>query len=370
MMRHSILARLLAAAAACALVPGAIGQSIYLDFGAAGSPFGVPPPTYGGAGPAGVWQGVSAANTTGLLDTSGVPTGVSLTVSAAPMLDACGHAGTTGADEALFDDRWFFDPPFVTLTVAGLQPGLYRVHVHCLVGPCTSMFSPLSATIAGATPATDSLDGHIWSGAPAQGQNHTTQYKQIGAGENLVIQTEAPAGFCCYTQHNGLQIIRVDPPLAYCFGDGTGTPCPCGNAGAAGRGCENSFGTGGALLRMTFGGLPSIAHDSVELSASGMPPTASGLYFQGTTMVNGGAGTTFGDGLRCAGGSVLRLGTKVASAGASSYPGPGDAAVSVRGMLPPAGGTRTYQVWYRNAAGFCTPDVFNLTNALRLAWGP
>jgi hypothetical protein len=41
----------------------------------------------------------------------------------------------------------------------------------------------------------------------------------------------------------------------------------------------------------------------------------------------------------------------------------------VRGAVP-AGATRTYQVWYRNAAAFCTSDTFNLTNGLVVTWAP
>jgi len=33
-------------------------------------------------------------------------------------------------------------------------------------------------------------------------------------------------------------------------------------------------------------------------------------------------------------------------------------------------GTRTYQVWYRNAAAFCTPSTFNLSNGWELIWAP
>jgi hypothetical protein len=35
-----------------------------------------------------------------------------------------------------------------------------------------------------------------------------------------------------------------------------------------------------------------------------------------------------------------------------------------------APGNRTYQVWYRNSAAFCTPDVFNLSNGLVVTWVP
>jgi hypothetical protein len=29
---------------------------------------------------------------------------------------------------------------------------------------------------------------------------------------------------------------------------------------------------------------------------------------------------------------------------------------------------RRYQVWYRNAAAFCTPDTYNLTNGFEVTW--
>jgi len=105
------------------------------------------------------------------------------------------------------------------------------------------------------------------------------------------------------------------------------------------------------------------------LSGAGMP-NSSALYFQGTLQQSGGAGAVFGDGLRCAAGSVIRLGTALNAAGASQYPSGGAALpVSVKGAVP-AGATRTYQVWYRNAGAYCTPSTFNLSNGLQVAWAP
>jgi hypothetical protein len=41
-------------------------------------------------------------------------------------------------------------------------------------------------------------------------------------------------------------------PLSYitpfCFGDGSGAPCPCANTGAPGSGCANSVSTGALLV--------------------------------------------------------------------------------------------------------------------------
>jgi hypothetical protein len=153
----------------------------------------------------------------------------------------------------------------------------------------------------------------------------------------------------------------------FCFGDGTGTACPCANSGASGHGCASSVNAGGALLHGS--GNASVTSDTLVLAGSGMP-NSSVLYFQGTGQLAGGFGTTFGDGLRCAGGTIVRLGAKTNVAGASQYPSGNDQPISVRGQIPPAGGARTYQAWYRNAAPYCTPSTFNLTNGLQLTWIP
>jgi hypothetical protein len=151
---------------------------------------------------------------------------------------------------------------------------------------------------------------------------------------------------------------------AFCFGDGTAAvACPCGNAGAAGNGCASSINAFGANLAGS--GSASLSSDTLVLAGSGMP-NSNALYFQGTTQI----AAAFGDGLRCAGGTVVRIGTKLNSAGASSYPGAGDLSVSVRGNVTVAGSVRNYQAWYRNAAAFCTPSTFNLTNGYSVTWTP
>jgi hypothetical protein len=166
--------------------------------------------------------------------------------------------------------------------------------------------------------------------------------------------------------NRGLAFVEITSATPFCSGDGSGAACPCGNNGIGGNGCASSANAGGANLSAT--GLASLAGDTLVLTGTGMP-NSSALYFQGTTQVQGGLGVAFGDGLRCAGGTIVRLGTKTNAGGASHYPGAGDPSVSVRGQvaLP---GTRTYQVWYRNAAAFCTSSTFNLSNGLQVAWGP
>ncbi len=149
--------------------------------------------------------------------------------------------------------------------------------------------------------------------------------------------------------------------VGFCFGDGAGLPCPCGNSSQPleRAGCATSFGAGGRLADL---GASSLANDTLALIGSAMP-NSSALFFQGTTAL---AGSAFGDGLRCAGGTVVRLGVKTNASGASRYPDVGDVAVSQRGLVVMPG-FRTYQVWFRNSATFCTSATFGLTNGLAVS---
>jgi len=159
-----------------------------------------------------------------------------------------------------------------------------------------------------------------------------------------------------------IRVAGLPSSVPYCFGDGSGTACPCGNAGLAGNGCASSINPNGGNLASS--GAASISSDTLVLLGTGMP-SSSALYFQGTTQI----ATAFGDGLRCASGTITRLGTKTNNgSGASQYPAPGDLSVSVRGGCA-AGDVRNYQCWYRNAATFCTASTFNLTNGLNVTWG-
>ena len=153
-----------------------------------------------------------------------------------------------------------------------------------------------------------------------------------------------------------------------CAGDGSGTPCPCGNDSVPGEntGCVHS---GGLAGRLRGEGSARLALDGLVLRADQMTAQAACLYLQGTTLENGGAGVLLGDGLLCVGGALVRLGIATNAAGASHYPGPGHPTLSVRGaVLTP--GVRVYQTWYRNAGAYCAPGTNNTTNALRVLWAP
>jgi len=171
------------------------------------------------------------------------------------------------------------------------------------------------------------------------------------------VQVKAAHG--CSVGLYGIQSWR-----AFCSGDGSGTTCPCGNAGLPGHGCASTVSTNGA--RLLGLGEARLTADTLVLSASEMP-NSSALFFQGTNRMGGGAGVVFGDGLRCAGGTIVKLGSTTNVGGASQYPAGSSLPISTQGGIGSAG-TRTYQVWYRNAAPYCTPWTFNLTNGVEVTW--
>jgi hypothetical protein len=188
----------------------------------------------------------------------------------------------------------------------------------------------------------------------------TSEDVLFGGGGSFQVTIDGPAG--CHMFLGGAPTT----PIAFCFGDGSGTGCPCGNSGATDSGCANSSNPAGAKL--TASGNSSIASDTLRLTGSGMP-NGTALYFQGIQRINGGAGAPFGDGLRCVGGAVVRMGAKTNAGGASSYPESGDAAISVKGA-DSAGLVRYYQCWYRDPTPYCTTTTFNLSNAIQVTWTP
>lgn len=160
---------------------------------------------------------------------------------------------------------------------------------------------------------------------------------------------------------------------AICFGDGTGSPCPCGNSGLPGRGCDNSNpGMGGALLAGSGGAL--ISADTLLLISSGERPTALSLFWQGDAESAPGV---FGDGLGCLGGHLERLYLHNALGGTVRGPQGSDLPVSVRSAAlgdPITPGTiRVYHVFYRDPdPSFCPApagSTINTTNGLRVLWG-
>lgn len=156
----------------------------------------------------------------------------------------------------------------------------------------------------------------------------------------------------------GTGAAGTGPIQPYC----PGTACPCGNNDSA-AGCANSTGTGGLL---DFSGTGSVAADDLTMVGTNLLPGKSALLFVGDNAVNGGSGNLFGDGLRCAGGGVQRLGIRVPDASGNASWGSGLA--GTYGFV--AGETKRFQIWYRDIPGSPCGTDFNLSNGLEVIWQP
>ena len=148
------------------------------------------------------------------------------------------------------------------------------------------------------------------------------------------------------------------------------TSCPCSNPGSAGRGCNNSINTGGGLL--TSSGTSSLGADSLHFTQSGELNTSLSIFLQGNANLPN--GVVFGDGVRCAGGTLKRLYTHNASSGTVNAPVGSDLAVHTRsaalGDTITVGAQRFYQVYYRDPnLVFCSAG-FNVGNAQAVTWVP
>ena len=246
-------------------------------------------------------------------------------------------------------------------------------------GSATALYAGGDFTTAGggSAPRIAKWDGTSWSavGAPGSGTNnvvHALATFDDGADGDRDLYAGGQ-----FTQAGGVDSRFVaqwhgcaNTPVPFCLGDGSGSPCPCGNVGTAGHGCENSSATGGALL----GASGTMSPDTLVLAQSGEPATSLSVFTQGDLRLS--TPVFFGDGLRCVGGALKRLYTKNAVAGSASAPGPGDPSITARSAVlgdPIApGDVRFYYVYYRDPdLSFCpspTGNTFNVGNALRVVW--
>jgi hypothetical protein len=179
--------------------------------------------------------------------------------------------------------------------------------------------------------------GGYLSGAPYASFNHVV-YGDAGGGSGGSVGT------------------------SYCVGDGSGaTACPCGNNSTNGGGCANGTGEGNIL---SASGSNSISAADLELSSANAIASQPGLYFQGNNAINGGSGNVFGDGLRCAGGAVVRLQVRFSNAAGESAT---TADIASKGGVS-AGDVKRYQHWSRDPNTSPCGNSFNLSNAIEIAW--
>jgi hypothetical protein len=204
-------------------------------------------------------------------------------------------------------------------------------------------------------------DDAPWCGCSGVFEVTLAQQLPLQPGDELELRIEAAPGGApeIYTVDDNWTIeVMSDEVTSYCTGDQTFSGCPCLNIGFIGQGCRNSTGVGALLFTV---GSTSAGADELFFRSEGLPPAQPALLFAGTNVVNGGMGLPFGDGLRCVGGQVQRIGVMHADAGGTAGWGPG--LIGALGWVP--GDQRFVQDWYRDPAGPCATG-FNLSNALEV----
>ena len=153
------------------------------------------------------------------------------------------------------------------------------------------------------------------------------------------------------------------PGASYCIGDQGACPCGNDNNGINGpAGCANGSSAGGASLKTS--GSSSLSAADLVLQSAGLPPLQTALYFQGNNAINGGAGLSFGEGLRCAGGAAVRLQTVFTDGSGASTT---TIDIGAKGGVAP-GDTKRYQLWYPDPVGAGCGGGFNLSNGSEIAW--
>jgi FG-GAP repeat len=137
-------------------------------------------------------------------------------------------------------------------------------------------------------------------------------------------------------------------------------PCPCGNEGLTGRGCENARGTGGVRLDVAAYAPDAFGGGTADLVGTGFPSpgTPTVVIVRGVGFAP--APLALGDGLLCIDpAGLVRLRADTASGGTLTH------ALTHRA----GAGTFDYQLWYRSEpASYCSPDAFNLSNGASIAW--
>ena len=348
-----------AAGAALLLGASATAQGFNVDFNNSFCTIcATPPATYAAAGTAGVWNGIDGnlGGTIPLVDKSGAATGVTMTQSVGFTLELeFDNVNLTGDDAALMEDIVYGGGgagAMHSMTISGLAAGAYNVFTYAQA-PDDKITFLTDISVTGSPDGVQTCGGAFWSGAHVLGVSYAQHSVNVAPGADLVINVTVNTTF---DSVNGFQIEPAGPSgNAYCFGDGSGSVCPCGGFGSAGQGCLNTSGQGASLSGL---GAANVGADSLVLTVVGGPANKPGIFFQGNNAL---AGNPAGDGLLCTAGGTIRYDINFLDAN-------GGTTQTGFGVNATPGSTKNYQYWFRDTGNPCGLGGFNFTNGWSQPW--
>jgi FG-GAP-like repeat len=238
--------------------------------------------------------------------------------------------------------------------IAGAAPTVIRVRVLDNAPYYTTWYNDtqLEVTVDGGSPVMypmRSSGGEIFRGEIPGNLVGTICYKAISKDKQL---NTGMSGQLCFTAY----------PSSFCdASDNALASCPCSNPGNPDTGCDIADSSGG--VRMDVLAQETVPSNHATVMGVGYPTAGSpGAVVIRATSLDSASPVVFGDGLRCIGTPLVRLGASLASGGTSLHTfGHGTGA---------GAGAFFYQIWFRNTPiMFCDPAAaFNLSNGRVLLW--
>lgn len=320
---------------AIALMPTVLfAQDFNIDIGPLGS--AQPSATYAAAGQAGVWNAIQAPHTTPstqpqpfdemLVGLNGALTTVGLHQFGGQTYVDTPDLGLAGDDALLMNDALVANSLSLDtcLYLTGLQNGTYEVLSY--------MWMPNHPEVVHKSkfdfvPGVQNNTG-AWTGGHVEGISYTRTivnvtnefmgpHMGLAPGQNPVLGGAV----------NGVQLRLLSCDVE--------------------RFCSSTANSTGLAAQIHIGGTCSVEQNDFELSAGPVPNTV-GLFFYSQTWVNGGAGTPFGNGLRCIGsGSPIFRMPASAISGSTLLRSVDYSALHPNGAITP-GSTWHFQAWFRD----------------------
>ena len=308
------------AASSALLAPAGRAQSVNIDLNTWGAAH-LPASTYGAAaGQAGHWNNLNYQGILPLNGLDGAPSGVSVETSLILFMLGFDHPGTSGDDEKLIDDFWDVNPAPGMLSFTGLEPGTYDVFTYAIAPDGDTWLTDIE--VLGSSDPVQVVGG-AWPGGHALGTTYALHSVVVDSSGTLAIVATVNTGFASV---NGVQLVQRSTGTTFCTSNPNST---------------------GATAELTAAG----TLDALLLRAAPVPVQPA-LFYYGSAPSQ----VVFGNGIRCVGGSTVRLNPPLI--------GIGNEVQATFDLSTTGLGTIYLQCWYRDPAG--AAPGFNLSNGLSI----